>query len=37
LLEGDSEEHLPERIFGCARMKHPEFGANLLRKVENPS
>jgi hypothetical protein len=37
LLEGDSEEHLPERIFGCARMKHPEFGAHLLRKVENPS
>ncbi|KAI2502055.1 DUF1336-containing protein [Fragilaria crotonensis] len=33
LLEGDTEEYLPERIFGCVRMKHPYFGT-LLRKVE---
>ena len=35
LLEADEEEYLPERIFGCVRMKKPEFGA-LLRKVEEP-
>ena len=33
LLEGDAEEYLPERIFGCVRMKHPYFGPQL-RKVE---
>jgi hypothetical protein len=33
LLEGDTEEYLPERIFGCVRMKHPYFGPQL-RKVE---
>ena len=37
LLEADSQEYLPERIFGCARMKYPEFGPGRLRKVENPS
>jgi hypothetical protein len=37
LLEGNSEEVLPERIFGCARMKYPEFGKGELRKVEDPS
>lgn len=36
LLEGDSESHLPEKIFGCVRMKYPEFGPHL-RKVEAPS
>ncbi len=36
LLEGDDEESLPERIFGCARMKYPEFGPGILRKVEDP-
>lgn len=36
LLEGDDDESLPERIFGCARMKYPEFGPGLLRKVEEP-
>jgi len=36
LLEGDDEEYLPERIFGCARMKYPEVGS-ALRKVEKPS
>lgn len=34
LLEGDEEDYLPERIFGCARMKHVEFGAGMHRKVE---
>ena len=33
LLEGDVDERLPERIFGCVRMKFPEFGPHL-RKVE---
>jgi hypothetical protein len=36
LLEADEEEYLPERIFGCARMKYPEFGPRVLRKVEDP-
>jgi hypothetical protein len=36
LLEGDDEEHLPEKIFGCVRMKFPEFGPHL-RKVEPPT
>ena len=36
LLEGDEDEYLPERIFGCARMKHVEFGHGMLRKVEEP-
>lgn len=36
LLEADEEEYLPERIFGCVRMKKPEFGS-LLRKVQDPS
>jgi Protein ENHANCED DISEASE RESISTANCE 2, C-terminal len=33
LLEGNDESTLPERIFGCVRMKFPEFGPHL-RKVE---
>jgi Protein ENHANCED DISEASE RESISTANCE 2, C-terminal/START domain len=37
LLEADEEEYLPERIFGCARMKHVEFGPGMLRKVEDPT
>jgi hypothetical protein len=32
LLEGDDETTLPERVFGCVRMKYPEFGTHL-RKV----
>jgi hypothetical protein len=36
LLEGDEDDYLPERIFGCARMKHVEFGPGMLRKVEEP-
>ena len=35
VLEGNSEEYLPERILGCARTRHPEFGTNL-RKVVVP-
>lgn len=34
LLEGTSEDHLPERIFGCARMKNMEF--TNLRHVSSP-
>lgn len=37
LLEADEEEFLPERIFGCVRMKFPEFGPEFVRKVEDPS
>jgi hypothetical protein len=36
LLEADEDDYLPERIFGCARMKHVEFGPGMLRKVEEP-
>jgi hypothetical protein len=36
LLEGDDKDHLPEKIFGCVRMKFPEFGPHL-RKVEPPT
>ena len=35
VLEGNSEEYLPERILGCARTRHPEFGTSL-RKVVVP-
>eukprot|EP00934_Nitzschia_sp_Nitz4_P002994 Nitzschia sp. Nitz4//scaffold46_size129759//57584//60679//NITZ4_003502-RA/size129759-processed-gene-0.224-mRNA-1//-1//CDS//3329552598//2984//frame0 len=35
LLEADESDFLPERIFGCVRMKYPEFGPHL-RKVEPP-
>ena len=35
LLEAIEDEHLPERIFGCVRVKYPSFG-NELRKVEPP-
>ncbi|KAL3943961.1 MAG: hypothetical protein SGBAC_001955 [Bacillariaceae sp.] len=33
LLEADGEQYLPERIFGCARMKYPEFGPEYVRKL----
>mmetsp|Transcript_36831 Transcript_36831/g.89457 ORF Transcript_36831/g.89457 Transcript_36831/m.89457 type:complete len:996 (-) Transcript_36831:568-3555(-) len=33
LLEADEEQYLPERIFGCARMKYPEFGPEYVRKA----
>lgn len=36
LLEADSDEYLPEQIFGAVRMKYPSFGAHL-RKVEDPN
>ena len=36
LLEAVDADHLPERIFGGARIKYPSFG-NELRKVEDPS
>jgi hypothetical protein len=36
LLEGDEQEYLPERIFGCVRMKNIDFGPHL-RKVTSPS
>jgi Protein ENHANCED DISEASE RESISTANCE 2, C-terminal/START domain len=32
LLEGDDERRLPERIFGCVRIKNLDFGTHL-RKV----
>lgn len=35
LFEGDHDEYLPERIFGCVRMKHPDFGPSL-RHVTAP-
>ena len=35
LLEAREDEHLPEQIFGCVRVKYPSFG-NELRKVEPP-
>jgi hypothetical protein len=35
LFEGDDESALPERIFGCARVKRIDFGPSL-RKVEHP-
>ena len=35
LLEAREDEHLPERIFGCVRVKYPSFG-NELRKVDPP-
>jgi hypothetical protein len=35
LFEGDEESALPERIFGCARVKRIDFGPSL-RKVEHP-
>jgi hypothetical protein len=35
LFEGDDESELPERLFGCVRLKRIDFGPNL-RKVEPP-
>jgi Protein ENHANCED DISEASE RESISTANCE 2, C-terminal len=29
LLEGDEDEYLPERIFGCVRMKNIDFGPRM--------
>mmetsp|Transcript_3916 Transcript_3916/g.7940 ORF Transcript_3916/g.7940 Transcript_3916/m.7940 type:complete len:1021 (-) Transcript_3916:198-3260(-) len=31
LLEATEEEHLPERILGCVRVKYPSFGNELRR------
>jgi hypothetical protein len=37
LLEGNREEVLSERSFGCAQMNYSEFGKGELRKVvEDP-
>jgi hypothetical protein len=33
VLEADEDEHLPERIFGCVRIKYPDF-TQMMRKVE---
>jgi hypothetical protein len=35
LLEADSDEYLPERVFGAVRVKYPSFGPHN-RKVEEP-
>jgi len=35
LFEGDEDEYLPERIFGCVRMKNIDFGPSL-RHVAAP-
>jgi len=35
VLEGDDETVLPERIFGCVRIKNPDFSVPI-RKVEPP-
>jgi hypothetical protein len=37
LLEADEVDYLPEQIFGCVRMKFPDFGPEFVRKVEDPS
>ncbi len=36
LLEGDDDEHLPERIFGCVRMKSMDFGPHLRHVISIP-
>jgi hypothetical protein len=36
LLEGDDDEHLPERIFGCVRMKSIDFGPHLRHVISLP-
>ena len=36
LFEGDEEDYLPERIFGSVRIRQPEFGPHMLRKVKAP-
>jgi Protein ENHANCED DISEASE RESISTANCE 2, C-terminal len=36
LLEGDDDEYLPERIFGCVRMKNMDFGPQLRHVVAPP-
>ena len=36
LLEGDEDEHLPERIFGCVRMKCMDFGPHLRHVISIP-
>jgi hypothetical protein len=33
LLEGDEDEYLPERIFGCVRMKNIDFGPRMRHVV----
>ena len=37
VLEGDDEEHLPERIFGCVRMKSIDFGPHLRHVMTFPT
>jgi hypothetical protein len=36
LLEGDDPDYLPERIFGCVRIRQPDFDPTVLRKVKAP-
>lgn len=36
LFEGDDDSTLPERLFGCVRMKQIDFSPSRLRKVEPP-
>jgi Protein ENHANCED DISEASE RESISTANCE 2, C-terminal/START domain len=36
LLEGDEDEYLPERIFGCVRMKNMDFGPHLRHVISAP-
>jgi Protein ENHANCED DISEASE RESISTANCE 2, C-terminal/START domain len=36
LLEGDENEYLPERIFGCVRMKNMDFGPHLRHVITVP-
>ena len=36
LFEGAEEDVLPERIFGCVRMKRPDFGPTSIRHVDQP-
>lgn len=36
LFEGDEDEYLPERIFGCVRMKNIDFGSRLRHVMAPP-
>lgn len=37
LLEGDEPDVLPERVFGCVRMKNIEMQGPHIRHVNTPS
>mmetsp|Transcript_21299 Transcript_21299/g.49310 ORF Transcript_21299/g.49310 Transcript_21299/m.49310 type:complete len:916 (+) Transcript_21299:701-3448(+) len=36
LFEGDEEDHLPEKLMGCARIRNLEFGPSTTRTVKAP-